>query len=154
MAGVTWEQCRSDFAWDGSWRDLYVRGASVKKWSSFLGALPSWPYRTEYRIGGEKAPLPPDAGQVFRAKEKAASDLSIAVDAVVLNCHFFVEDELEFDLDPRQVDGAATFEALLGFMRRLGVLLEASVVLTPENLATRPIVEFDPRTSEFRYFDP
>src|SRR5258706_7751109 len=144
MAGVTWERCRSDFAWDGSWRDIYVRGTSLKEWSSFLRALPSWPYRTEYSIGGKNAPLPSDAGEVFRAKETALSFLSITVDAVVLNCHFFVPEELEFDRDPRRVDGAAAFEALLGFMRRIGVLLEASVVLTPENLPTRPIVEYDP----------
>jgi hypothetical protein len=151
---VTWDRCRSDFAWDGTWRDIYVRGTTVKAWSSFLGALPSWPYRTEYQIGGRNAPPPSDAGEVFRAKETALSFLSIAVDAVVLNCHFFVEDELEFDLDPRRVDGAAAFEALLGFMRRLGMLLESPVVLTPENLPTRPIVEFVPGSGEFRYFEP
>jgi hypothetical protein len=39
-------------------------------------------------------------------------------------------------------------------MRRLGVLLEASVVLTPENLPTRPIVEFVPGSGEFGYFEP
>jgi len=49
-----------------------------------------------------------------------------------LNCHFFQNDDIELDLDPREVTGQAQLDALLEFMRDIGRTTSASVVLTPK----------------------
>ena len=50
-----------------------------------------------------------------------------------VNCHFFVEDEIEFDLDPREVTGPNQVEAIVGFMTLLGDVTGKAVTLTMEN---------------------
>jgi len=154
LAEVNWDRCRGEFAWDGSLRDIYVRDVGVSEWNRFLTTLAVWPYRTEYFEGGERAPMPRDAGEIFARREHAAVRLVLTVRSIQLNCHFFTEDELELDLDPREVDGALAFDALLEFMHRLGVLLGRSVILSPENGPTHPIIEFRSEEIGFRYVEP
>jgi hypothetical protein len=66
----------------------------------------------------------------------------------VLNCHFFGVDEIEFDLDPREIGDSDQFERLVGFMRLLGELTGKVVLLTPENFKERPILRYSPDTRQ------
>jgi hypothetical protein len=50
-----------------------------------------------------------------------------------INCFFFWEGEIEFDLAPREVNSDERLNQLLDFMRRLGRLLHKDVALTEES---------------------
>ena len=150
----SWERCRTDFAWDGSLRDIYVREASIQDWDKLLRSLPSWPYRCALSIGEQSSPLALDAQDLFRPSSRGQSHLVITVGSAAVHCHFFSTDELEFDLDPRQVDGTESFEALIDFMKRLGSLLRKPVVLTPENAPHLAIIEYRPDDDVFTYVPP
>jgi len=69
---------------------------------------------------------------------------------VELACHFFVTNEIEFDLDPRQV-GESQLRALMEFMARLGDLTGKPVALTPENGPHAQIFRYEPGTKQMSW---
>jgi len=141
---VEWEAVRADFQWDGSLRDLYVFGTSDEKWDRFLVALQSWGYPTQFSVEGKPSILPESARSVFQIRNRASPLLRIDVGGVGLCCHFFSEEELELDLDPRDVDGPARLGQLMSFMQKLGQVLQLPVVLTPENRPECAVMTYDP----------
>jgi hypothetical protein len=73
-------------------------------------------------------------------------------DATV-NCHFFSEDEIEFDLDPRDMN-AELLPLLLDFLTVLGKATNKLVVLTMENMPDAEIMRFEPSSGEVVYVGP
>ena len=153
MSGVTWDQCRRGFEWDGSLRDIYVLNASIADWDTFIQTLPGMSYRTEFLIDDEAAILPAVAMALFDRRADHAPLLRLFAGSVMLHCHFFSDQELEFDLDPREVQGALEFQGVLDFMRNVGGVLDKPVILTPENQPERPMISFDPRGGQFQWHE-
>ena len=141
---MNWDDVKDAFAWDGSLRDLYVLNASPAHWTRWLQALPTWPYGVTYSIDGTRAPAPQTAEEAFAVQQ--AKLLSIDVEGIRMNCHFFSDDVIELDLDPREVRGPYELAALERFMRRLGVVVGLPVRMTPENASDGPIFEYAPET--------
>ena len=75
--------------------------------------------------------------------------LSIDLYGMILNVHFFIEEEIELDLDlvPHEVNSEARFAALLEFMRGLARSVDKPVRLTPENSSVLVLVEVFPDSS-------
>jgi hypothetical protein len=127
---------REAFAWDGSWRDIYVLGTDAGDWDRLLPAITSSDYSPSHLVEGEPAALPSgfDTGHLV---------LTLA-ERFTLDCYFFAVDEIEFSLDPREVRGPHEFEALVSFIAHIGRTVGKTVLLTPENASKLPFVEFDP----------
>lgn len=130
---MSWSRVAADFEWDGAWRDIYVLDATLADWQAALELLRAWDPRPRFYTGGEAARLPDLAKALFPTDPDAfRSTLEFDVEGLQLNCHFFSDDEIEFDLDPREVN-ASRFEALCGFMRLLATAVGKPVLLTHEN---------------------
>jgi len=144
---MEWERRKGIFAWDGSLRDIYVLGTDASDWQRLLDFLRLAPYDLRYTVGEQAQPLPDHINAVFaRTMDEPRAALSVDGPRLKLMCHFFWLEEIEFDLDPRVIDGEARLERLLEFMRELGRRLGKDVILTPENMPGRPLYRFDPRT--------
>jgi len=50
-----------------------------------------------------------------------------------VRCHFFQDDEVENDIDPRNITSYAVHQHLMNYLTRLSQALGKEVVLTPEN---------------------
>jgi len=72
--------------------------------------------------------------------------LGINLEEVRLNCHFFGELEIEFDVRPKDVDTEARARLLLNFMHGLGHALGRPVHLTEENIHEWRRLTFYPGT--------
>jgi hypothetical protein len=70
-----------------------------------------------------------------------------------VNCHFFSESEIEFDIDPREVISQAELDILLIFLQQVGNAVHHPVVLTPENGPKHPIISYEPKLGQFRYHE-
>ena len=70
---------------------------------------------------------------------------------IAINLHFFTVDEIEFDLDPSDIDSESRLNDLFGFMATLADELTKEVVLTPENEQERPIFRCVPGSSSIQY---
>ncbi|HYE16860.1 MAG TPA: hypothetical protein VEA69_00325 [Tepidisphaeraceae bacterium] len=133
MHGIAWDSVAQEFAFDGSWRDIYVSDTDLQAWQRVLDRLRQGPYKLVYHGAGAAAELPATAADAFPAEGEADRVLSVYIAGVRANCHFFTRDEIEFDIDPREVQGQGQLDGVLAFMRLLSDATGKDAVLTPEN---------------------
>lgn len=148
---MKWEDYKVEFEFDGSWRDIYVLNTTVSDWQLLLDFLRSDVYEFSYTIDEEKTVLPILAKQVFDARQEFSPLLQVNLGSVALNCHFFTDEEIEFDIDPREIQSEHHAEAIFNFMRQIGQTLKKEVILTPENLQDAPIFKFLPSNEQIQY---
>ena len=145
---MEWRQIAPDFAFDGSWRDIYVLATTLSDWQVVLDMLRQLEPAPIYRVDGVARAIPDRVEDAFESRISAGVLLSFSIGKAVLNCHFFGVDEIEFDLDPRDIGDSDQFKTLIGFMSLLGKLTGKTVLLTPENVRESPILRYSPDTRQ------
>jgi hypothetical protein len=134
MTGLQWKAVRHEFAFDGSWRDIYVLGTDMAAWQRMLDGLRSVGYDLTYLRDSKPTELPATAVDAFPPLNGDYSCLlSVRFSGVLANCHFFTPKEIEFDIDPREVTGQGHLDALLDFMQCLAASVGQDAILCPEN---------------------
>jgi hypothetical protein len=99
-------------------------------------------YPLTFRGGWAGHAFPKDLASLFPlSPETCLTALTIDLGTLSLNCHFFSEHVLEFDLDPSDVREPQDLEAIFSFMNGLADHLGRSVLLTPENMPEIAIFE-------------
>jgi hypothetical protein len=145
---LLWADVAGYLAPDGSLLDMYVFDVSNSDWQLVLDALRSQTWRLEYTHDGSARPLPHDVGEIFRHRGEAATTLHIwPAPNIMVNSHFFSEDEIEFDFDPRQLHGQDDLDVMCTVLHLVGTTLNQRVYVTPENTADRALLVYDPSTS-------
>lgn len=124
---------------DGSLRDVYFFGSDLESWSKFIDYASS--YRFTYQADG-KATEFPGVREVFRMRDTSHC-LSIWIGDACANCHFFLADEIELDLDPREVLGPQEHDALLAFVEGAANAVGLNGTITPEGSEDSPILWFE-----------
>ena len=141
---MNWTDIVSEFEWDGSWRDIYVVGTTVDDWQRVLDALKMLSPGPSFYINGDLAPVPVRVEDVFEQRAVSSFLLTLEVGGVGLKCHFFDDEEIEFDLDPREVKGPTEWKALSDFMRLLADWTGKVTTLTHENTKSAVILAVAP----------
>ena len=149
---IDWERCKEDFRWDGSLRDIYVTPATLDDWRTVYPFLRDCP-GAEYAVDGVVQDPPVKVEHAFAIRSSASPILRIRVGGILVVCHFFSDDQIECDIDPREITSQPDLDALLGFMRRLGDTVRKPVLLTPENGREHPIITYVTDRREFRYHE-
>lgn len=119
-----------EFEVDGSLRDIYVLNTSVSDWNRLLNLTPSLGGFAYFR-DAEKAPLPTDAKLIFEDADHSHL-LQFNLDGIIINTHFFVEDEIEFDLDPSDIISQPDLDLVLNFCVSIGRQIGRDIRITPE----------------------
>lgn len=140
---MIWEEYKIEFEPDGSLRDIYIKDVDLNGWQSFIDFLRSTDAVLDYYIEGVAADLPTNINKVVLGQDHTHL-LSIRLDGVIVNCHFFVPEEIELDLDPREIDNEAKAKVVFRFMSTVGRTLNKQVILTPENTKEQPIFKYEP----------
>lgn len=131
---LTWDEYKSAFEWEGHYRDIYVLETDIKHWKTLLEYLAEGHYPLKYSVNDVELPLDTNAWQIFRLwKTDKRANMSIDVSGIVVNCHFFDQNEIEFDIDPREVTDESKALAIFEFMSQIGAELQKDVFLTEEN---------------------
>jgi hypothetical protein len=151
MDEIAWEAVRDEFAPDGSWRDIYVFGTAIADWQRMFDAIRSAGYRLTYFRADQPTEMPMNAADAFPSPDECDRRLSVWFAGVLANCHFFTTEEIEFDIDPREVKGQQELNALFGFMRCLAQATDKDVVLTAENMPEIVIFRVSPRKAAIDY---
>lgn len=147
---LSWDTCKQDFEWDGSLRDIYISPASLDDWRAVFPLLRVQPEIEFVRELGADT-IPEDIDVTFFGDSRLM--LRFRVGGVLIVFHFFTPDEIECDIDPREVTDQVTLDAVLTFMQQLGDLTRKCAVLTPENAPDKPIISYDPLNSQFKYHE-
>ena len=129
---MNWQDYKTAFEWDGSWRDIYVLDTNINDWQRLLDFLRESSYVTIYH-GLTGPELPETMQEIFEIQKTSFSSMSIDIGQIRVNCHFFLESEIEFDIDPRDIDSEEKLTKIFDFMQRIGNLLNKEVILTEEN---------------------
>jgi hypothetical protein len=146
---ISWETCRKEFEWDGSLRDIYVQTTTIRDWQILVDKLAT-SYKISFQIDGAARPLPATMAEVFAIRDKASTLLNVEAGNILAACHFFTPDEIEFDIDPRQVASQTELDSLLEFLRFIGDCVNKPVMLTLENGIADPILMYEPHSKCFR----
>jgi len=139
--------------WDGSLRDIYVLNITISDWQRLVDWLRSGPYPIRFYLNREPAPLPLDVSDLFAHRNDIEVLLKIGVEGIDLHCHFFWHKEIEFDLDPRDVDTEQKEHGIADFMCSVGRLLGKEVILTPEGWKVGPFLRYLPWPDEIVHYD-
>jgi len=154
LDSVAWNNVAQEFAFDGSWRDIYVFDVDLQAWQRTLDELRRHArYELVYHRGGDVSELPAAAADAFPADGQADRMLSVKFAGVQANCHFFIPEEIEFDIDPREVQGQSQLNALLAFMRLLSDATGKDAVLTPENCPEVVVFRSRPNHAAVEYHE-
>ena len=151
---MEWQSVSADFESDGALRDIYIRKATLVDWQAVIDALKSEMPALEFRIGSEAAELPCDISELFfRGPNDLTPALYVPMGDTTVNCHFFSDDEVEFDLNPRDMN-EELLPLLLDFLTLLGKATNKPVLLTMENMPEAEIMRFEPSSEEVVYVGP
>lgn len=151
---MDWELVSAGFEPDGALRDINIRNTTIADWQAVINVLTTHVPGLEYRMAGEAVDPPTDISRVFRRQTSDVGfELYVPMGMTTLNCHFFTEDEVEFDLDPREMK-PEFFATLVDFFRLLGEATTKPVLLTMENMPEAVIMRFEPATGMVEYVGP
>jgi hypothetical protein len=152
---MDWHQIKQDFERDGALRDIYVLETDLTDWQRVVEYLRQTHQPLEFQVNREPRPLPGQVRQIFNLRpEGGAAKLALRVGGVLLHCHFFSDEEIEFDFWPEDVKAQAELDALLAFMVDLHRVTQKAVLLTPENYKESPIFRVDVASSKVIYMPP
>ena len=129
---MRWEDCQRAFYIDGSLRDIYIFQTSTDDWEKLLSFALALDQVIYYRIDGEIASLPKRATSIFNNREHTHT-MSIDLTGVIVNCHFFMIEEIELDIDPREIKSQNELDIVIKFIKELGKCLKKDAIVTEEN---------------------
>lgn len=106
---------------------------TTKKWTDYVNEN----YRIEWFNGLTQADKNKVNFEVIKQYWNGNHDLcstaKIFVDKIQINNHFFVDNEIENEIDPREINSIEDHERVIKYMTALSNLLGKPVILTPEN---------------------
>ncbi len=145
MQQVDWDKAASEFSWDGSFRDIFVIGATISDWENVLKMIceiEPEPVYSEDHIAME---MPENLKTIFERRNMLSPRLDFFISDFLLQCFFFGSPtdygDIEFTLDPREMKSIDQLKQLVNFMSRLILLTKKTVVLTHENSQDMRIIE-------------
>ncbi len=135
---------------DGSLRDIYVQDTESVHWERFDQLLSQ--YKCSYTFDGVATPFP---GSHNVLRNRGGSHLlSISLDGPIeIFCYFFVAEQLELDISPKEITGPLEHEQVLSFVENLAETLELATDITPENSEQTPFLTYVPQSGTWRIHD-
>ena len=153
VVNPTWEEVSQDFQRDGSWRDIYIFDTTVDDWQALLDYLRDREMVTWFTIDGEPAVPMSDARAIFALRDTVAPSIGFRAAGLDLACHFFCEEEIEFDFVPTDVT-AKSWPDFVAWLREIATRFKRDIVVTPENWSHVDIIRISPNTCGLLYFPP
>jgi len=137
-----WKDIKWIFEPNGALRDIYVQEVSLNDWEKLIDLI-NEKYKVNYgkinQINKEYVIeyLTDEIGEI---EGKSAS---IFLGEIRLNCHFFLKDQIEFDIDPKEVNSIEDFELIENFMVDVSKSIDNQISLTDENDPKFPLIKID-----------
>ena len=152
---MEWQSLVRDFeSCDGALCDIYVQDTTIDDWQAVIDSLRQSKFRIELKIDDQVVETPTDVSKLlFRDPSASCPCMYVHLGSTTLNCHFFTDEEIEFDLDPRDMR-PELLPDVLNFLKLLGRATSKPVLLTVENSPEAEIMRFEPTKTEVEYVGP
>ncbi|MGY0021282.1 hypothetical protein ACVHNB_20220 [Streptomyces sp. YJ-C3] len=146
MTELLWDDVKCLFDPDlmGSLPDVRVPDASVEDWQTVLDLVAEKGWKCQYSEGETVLPVPRAGAVLSRPADAACPDLRVwpAVDVLAI-FHFHAADEVDFDVDLRELQGQERLDVFCDFLREIGRRLGKPVLMDPEGDDGHPVIGFD-----------
>jgi len=135
---MDWNELRkSVYQIDGSWRDIYVLNTTRddwRKWIEHVNATYKVTFTAENYMDGVVSDRI-DAGFIdYRwDEERYVACASVFFHHVQVNCHFFTDEQIENDIDPKEIKSMEDHLRVVHYMKSISTLLDKEVILAEEN---------------------
>jgi len=136
-----WNEIKAELEPDGSLRDIYVLDTNISIWEKLLTEITLSKYVFKFTHGEIQLDIPSCFSSIKALQEVNPTILTILVNHIKINCHFFVESEIEMDICPSEVNSEGRFHSLIEFLEWLSRVTNSNVVLTHENSEGYVILE-------------
>ncbi|WP_260634880.1 hypothetical protein [Streptomyces angustmyceticus] len=146
MSDLLWDDVKGFFdpGLMGSLPDVRVPNASVADWQAVLDLVAERGWRCRYSEGERVLPVPRADVVLSRPAEAECPVLRVWPAADVLAIfRFHAADEVDFDVDLRELQGQERLDVFCGFLREIGRRLGKPVLMDPEGDSGRPVLGFD-----------
>ena len=130
----------------GALPDVFVPDSSVEDWQAVLDLVEARGWRREFARGGATVPLVLAVEALVRTAEAELVVLKVwPVPEMLAIFRFLSAEEIDFDVDLRELQGQAGVDALCGFLGEIGRKLGKPVLMTSEGGSPgQAVLGFDP----------
>lgn len=137
-----WNDIQWIFEPDGSLRDIYVQDILLREWEKLINHL-----NANFKVTFSDQEII-DKKYVLEylqdtSGEMESKSLTIHLGQIKVNCYFFLSEQIEFDIDPKEVNSLSDFELIEKFMTSISETLQEQVTLTAEDSPEFPLVKVD-----------
>ncbi|MER5617164.1 hypothetical protein [Streptomyces sp. NPDC002215] len=147
MPDLLWEDVVSLFDPDlmGSLPDVVVPDASVEDWQAVLDLVSVSGWTFQYSEGEAVLPVPRAEAVLSRPADAECPELRVWPAAGVLAIfRFWAVEEIDFDVDLRELQGQERLDVFCGFLRVVGRRLGKPVLMDAEGgEQSHPVLGFD-----------
>ncbi|MEV0133709.1 hypothetical protein AB0H83_35255 [Dactylosporangium sp. NPDC050688] len=147
MPDVSWDEVKDWFdpESNGVLPDVRVEDTTIADWQSVLDLVRSAGWRHEYAVGGRSAQLPVRALDMLDRPDEETVALRVwPAEGMLAIFWMYAVEQVDFDVDLRELQGQDRLDLLCGFLRALGRTLGKPVVLTAEGCPDEPLLGFVP----------
>ncbi|OIJ66076.1 hypothetical protein [Streptomyces mangrovisoli] len=148
MADLLWDDQVAwllDPAGGGCLPDVFVENTTAADWQAVLDLIEEQGWTFEYAEGNAVLPLPRAEAVLSRPADAECPSLRVWPDPEVCAIfRFLAEDQIDFDVDLRELQGQERLDVLCGFLATIGRRLGKLVPLFPEGGGTQPLLGYDP----------
>ncbi|WP_335940698.1 hypothetical protein [Streptomyces sp. PTD5-9] len=152
MPDLLWDDVVSFFDPDlmGSLPDVVVPDASVEDWQAVLDLVSVSGWTFQYSEGETVLPVPRAEAVLSRPADAECPELRVWPAAGVLAIfRFWAVEEIDFDVDLRELQGQERLDVFCGFLRVVGRRLGKPVLMDAEGGDhSHPVLGFDVETDQ------
>jgi hypothetical protein len=119
-----WEEIKWIFEPDGTLRDIYVENVDIEDWKILIDYLNA-NHIVKYGPSNDNQIINKiDKDYLIQLLTDVTGKLelktvAIIIDDIIINTHFFTVDEIEFDIEPEEINSVEDYEKVLSFMNEI-----------------------------------
>ncbi|KOU76104.1 hypothetical protein ADK57_05570 [Streptomyces sp. MMG1533] len=124
--------------------DVRIPDASVQNWQDALDLVAERGWKCQCSEGEMVLPVPRAEAVLSRPADAECPNLRVRLTADVLAIFRFSSDEeIDFDVDLRELQGQERLDVFCGFLRQIEGRLGKPVLMDPEGAYGHPVLGFD-----------
>lgn len=139
-----WNDMKWIFESDGALRDIYIQDVDEIDYRRIINLLNS-DYKLKF---GNKNDNQIDFEYIQKVWNDETGQLeskSVTIDlnGISIKSHFFIPEQIEFDIEPKQINQLSDLNLVLKFMTDISKAVTKQVTLTDENRIEFPLIKVD-----------
>ena len=142
-----WKDIEWIFEKDGALRDIYVQDTTISDWEKVVDILNS-DFKLTFGVHEDNLTDKIDIEYVKtmfadESGELETKSTTIDLDGIVVKCYFFLEDQIEFDINPSEIHSELELKKVTDFMKTMNTVLGKQITLCGENQPEFPLIKID-----------